>query len=420
MFYTIIDKSNLLKYQSSDNLFAGLVVMDENSIDIFDSYQDYIELILKYYVGTILRDEQNIESDIKNLCSERINLPADELSEILSVFSSFFLYDKNSQQLLIKRNVLLKTTDGRDVITTSDGNYQLVEFKRESPQLKEMDISDKPLDEDDTEELNEDVLTPDKGDDTNTNNEKSEFEKSEDVIDNKNKKIHINKTYLRIAVVIMIIFGFVLYAYNNWPLMTENYDNDSDTLVNQETAIINFNVIDSLQTDGKLIICEDSSIVIKYFISSNTNLKDQNIKWDECEFIAPGTTLFPKEKCAIFLRAELKQSPSQGYDMKTYLFDLCAFVEELIKTPSNESLLNQLFNYAKNRPLTIEYNNTVEDICSTSIDKGNLDNLRQNLIDGNYHIDSISFYETNCSKFEELLSNKYSSIKYISCKAISQ
>lgn len=177
--------------------------------------------------------------------------------------------------------------------------------------------------------------------------------------------------------------------------------------------------MDSLSTAGKLIIGNNDSLSIKFQILPHHSTKIDNINWDSCETVKSGTTFRPKESCTIVLYAVPIKKSSNTYCLQTFDFNMATFVEILLQSQNNISVINQWFAYSKNKPLTIEYDNTIEDVCSNNADKGFLDNLRQSIINGDFSIDSISCYNTYFykQKLEELVSEQYPTIQYIGCKS---
>lgn len=376
MSFNIIN-TEILKYKSDGNLFVGLVTNGENSDDneILSAYQNYIEDVLGLYVKTTKKEEVSIENEIKSHCqNQELNLSLEETDEMLGAFNQFFLFDMSQQKILIERNVKTDQVGNKFVVRTADGN-DLVEFEFD-----------------------------------NRPNTLSLLERFKDWL--------INKKML-IVMIVCVLIAIVIFKN---PPMTKKTNPDIDTTLTDTALIdtinplpidkIDFKVIDALQTEGQLILSEDTTIELKYYISTSPQHKIEDIDWNKCKSINPGTILYPKETCTIYLRANSKQSKSES--IKTYEFNICNFIEMLIKMRSDSPILNQMFAYTKSKPLTIEYDQSIIDICKSSYDKGFLDNLKNILDSGEVHIDSISFYGTNHS----LESKEYPLIKYINCKSI--
>ena len=209
------------------------------------------------------------------------------------------------------------------------------------------------------------------------------------------------------------------YGWNPIKEYTNIEANDSITITKQNETQDNvpLEVINALQTKGFLCVKEDSNLTIKYFITQNKEIIGNNLDWEKCRTITSSDTLFPKANCSILLRAKIKNSgKNNGYSEQRFYFDFSEFINFLIKTGTNNSILHELFSYSYDYPLTISYDNSDEYECKKEIDQGRIENLKLGIRDKEYYVDSIALH-SNSDIYSNVMSSSYPSIKFINCKS---
>jgi len=179
-------------------------------------------------------------------------------------------------------------------------------------------------------------------------------------------------------------------------------------------TVVNLIVVNELSTNGRLYVEEDSSLIIKYFVTSDMSINENTIDWSHCPLLNRNDTLYPKRNCLVFLRATLRDGNEEVYSQEMANFDFNSYIEQLVMTNLNPKRTKEILSYSINRPLTICYDNTTEDVCKKETDKGIIDNLRTSLREGEYYIDSVAFY-SNTDITKDILSKKYPQLKYIGC-----
>lgn len=198
------------------------------------------------------------------------------------------------------------------------------------------------------------------------------------------------------------------------PLLAPIRENKTqDSLVSK----IPLEVFNALQTKGYLCIKEDSNLIIKYFVTKDKKMKENNTEWEKCKTITSSDTLFPKSSCFIYLRAKTKNSEKDdAYSEQEFSFDFPKLINYLIKTGTKNYILHELFSYSKDNKLTISYDNSDEYECEKNTDKGRIENFILGIRDDEYYVDSVTLY-SNTTLYSNIMSSSYPSIKFINCKS---
>lgn len=386
MSYSIRNTKEL-RYRAGEDLFAGLVVMesDEDSYELLETYQKDIDAVLDKFAHTVSRSEQEIFNEVTAACVSDIEgLNERKIEEMLEAFTTFFLYDFTSKTLLISRNVVLNGT----TVSTEEDATELVDF----PSTNDEGTND--------DGGNDDGPDGDPHGDDPTPDDKKLI--TGFITDLKSSV----KIVAMIACIASVVWGCVkTYQYFKYKLTIE------------PPIVIDLNIVNELTTEGRLYVKEDEGLAIKYFVSKNKRINEDAINWNDCSSLLATDTLYPKRNCAIFIRATLASGNINAVRQEMIDFNFNNHIEYLIKTNSNHKRTKELLSYSFNRPLTISYDNTTEDVCEKPTDKGYIDNLITSLREGEYHIDSIAFYSKPEDLQDNITSKLYPQIKYIGCSS---
>lgn len=387
MQYTIKNNKEF-RYKSDEKLFAGLVIMetDKDSCEILETYEKYIDSVLEKCAEVKYRSENDIINEVIESCAASIyGLDYDKASDILNAFTTFFLYDLSTKRFVISRNIVYEELNGTVVVSTKNEGIHLVEF-----------IPQKDKDED-TKKKDEEI---------------------------KRVIIIILKRITKITAVLICAALVVLYGakklYEHW--IDDHYDapkgisNEEEVVIYPTDSVVSLKVVNELATNGRLYVEEDSSLIIKYFVTKDMTINENTIDWNLCPLLNRTDTLYPKGNCLVFLRATLRDGNKEIYSQEKASFNFNSYIEQLIMTNLNLQRTNEILLYSFNRPLTICYDNATEDICEKSTDKGIIDNLRVGLTEGEYHIDSVAFY-SNTDIMKDILSDQYPQLKYLGCSS---
>lgn len=130
MAFLILKEGNSLLYKSSENLLAGLDTSpdDEDSLEVLEVYERFIDPILELYTLGTTRTEQELRSEVIKASESIEGLNQDFVPEILDAFTSFFLYDLEQGKFIIQRNIDYKSKDGVITVSTKKEDKMLLEF----------------------------------------------------------------------------------------------------------------------------------------------------------------------------------------------------------------------------------------------------------------------------------------------------
>lgn len=238
----------------------------------------------------------------------------------------------------------------------------------------------------------------------------------------KNSK-NIWESLLKFSLGLIFILSFLQVKMKfGWDPIKEYIDkepNDSSSIIyqNEIQDSVPLEVINALQTKGFLCVKEDSNLNIKYFITKDKEIVRNDVEWEKCRTITSSDTLFPKANCTIYLCAKMKNKEKKNaYSEQRFTFDFPEFINLLIKTGTNNSILHELFSYSYNHPLTISYDNIDEYECKKENDQGRIENLILSIRDDEYYVDSIALY-FNTDIYSNVMYSSYPSIKFINCKS---
>ena len=398
MEFQIEDNINL-KYESSENFFAGLVIGVNSDIsEIYSIYEQYIHDILRFSLKKNVSYKEIIE-----YCSKELKLNDTDIDDIKTAFDTFFLYDHSTGTLSIKFNVELSSSGGKKHVCLAKDKSILVSF----------DSAQNESDNDDGET---------KVEERDPIKKKAYFkclnlQALHTFFTNNRKKTALGSS-------VFLLFALVIIAQRYWPITPQEKNTLCDTIAtvqNKDNALpFTFNVIDNLLSDGELIIEENESINVQCFYSQQNQVNIDAINWDECDNLSTGVTLRPKESCTIVLRASLHgKSASEASEIKLFRFDMPSFIKDLIRTNSHTSIREQLFAFDEKRPLTIEYDSIAEYSYKNKLNKGLiLDELYKHLSNTSSitYIEFYSYSHPYKNKIDELESEQYPVLKYIECK----
>lgn len=398
MEFQIEDNINL-KYESSENFFAGLVIGVNSDIsEIYSIYEQYIHDILRFSLKKNVSYKEIIE-----YCSKELKLNDTDIDDIKTAFDTFFLYDHSTGTLSIKFNVELSSSGGKKHVCLAKDKSILVSF----------DSAQNESDNDDGEN---------KVEERDPIKKKAYFkclnlQALHTFFTNNRKKTALGSS-------VFLLFALVIIAQRYWPITPQEKNtlcNTIATVQNKDNALpFTFNVIDNLLSDGELIIEENESINVQCFYSQQNQVNIDAINWDECDNLSTGVTLRPKESCTIVLRASLHgKSASEASEIKLFRFDMPSFIKDLIRTNSHTSIREQLFAFDEKRPLTIEYDSIAEYSYKNKLNKGLiLDELYKHLSNTSSitYIEFYSYSHPYKNKIDELESEQYPVLKYIECK----
>mgnify|MGYP007126583591 CR=1 FL=1 len=398
MEFQIEDNINL-KYESSENFFAGLVIGVNSDIsEIYSIYEQYIHDILRFSLKKNVSYKEIIE-----YCSKELKLNDTDIDDIKTAFDTFFLYDHSTGTLSIKFNVELSSSGGKKHVCLAKDKSILVSF----------DSAQNESDNDDGEN---------KVEERDPIKKKAYFkclnlQALHTFFTNNRKKTALGSS-------VFLLFALVIIAQRYWPITPQEKNTLCDTIAtvqNKDNALpFTFNVIDNLLSDGELIIEENESINVQCFYSQQNQVNIDAINWDECDNLSTGVTLRPKESCTIVLRASLHgKSASEASEIKLFRFDMPSFIKDLIRTNSHTSIREQLFAFDEKRPLTIEYDSIAEYSYKNKLNKGLiLDELYKHLSNTSSitYIEFYSYSHPYKNKIDELESEQYPVLKYIECK----
>ncbi len=244
-----------------------------------------------------------------------------------------------------------------------------------------------------------------------------------------NRNNIIWKKILKVLLSLILVLSFlqvkIKHGWDPIKLCKMNFDDErvevyisKDSIeINRPVSNISLEVFNALQTEGYLCVKNDSNLNVRYCITKNKEIKKNDIEWEKCNTITNSDTLFPKANCLIYLCAKLKNHDKEdSYSEQSFTFDFSQFVNLLIKTGSNNSILHELFSYSYDHTLTICYDNIDEYECKKQTDKGRIENLFLSIRDNEYYVDSVSLHSSTDIK-SNIMSNSYPSIKYINCKS---
>lgn len=407
----IIKNNEEIRYKSGEQLFAGLVIMesDEESYEILEIYEKYIDPVLEKCTEAKSRSENEIYNEVVESCATSIDgLDFDKASDILGAFTTFFLYDYSTKQCVISRNIVYKELNGTAIVSTKNEGICLVEF---------VPMEDNGEGGKSTDDKTEDKDTDGGEKKTNSSGNKKKDEKIERTItiDYKSVFKRITKITAVLICTIVVFYGGMT-LYNTLPDLSGGEDNRSESP--SVDTLVNLKVVNELATEGRLYVEEDTSLVIKYFVTNDMSINENAIDWSQCPLLNRNDTLYPKRNCKVFIRATSRDDGSEDvYSQEMASFDFNSYIEQLVMTNSNPKRKKEISSYSFNRPLTICYDNATEDVCKKNTDKGLIeDNLPRNLREGGYHIDSVAFY-SNTDIMKDILSIQYPQLKYIGCSS---
>lgn len=229
---------------------------------------------------------------------------------------------------------------------------------------------------------------------------------------------------LKVSLGLILILSFLQvkmkYGWNPIKEYIGIETNDSTKIIsrNEIQDSVSFEVINALQTKGYLCVKEDSNLNIKYYITRDKEIIGNDLDWENYRTITSSDTLFPKANCSIYLRAKTKNGEKENaYSEQRFSFDFPEFVCFLIKTDTNNSILNELlFSYSYIHPLTINDESTNEEYeCKKETDRGQIEKMMFAIRDNEIYVDSISLY-SNSDIYSNVMSSSYPSIKFINCK----
>lgn len=380
--FLILDADKSLLYKSSEHLLVGLDSSpeDEDSLEILEVYGRFLDQILEKYAMGTSRSEDELYDEVIKACSSVDELK-DFIPEILSAFTNFFVYDIDTREFVITKNVKHKSKDGVIRVYTNEGEKFLLEF---SPNAKSIVDSWPP---------------------SSIDNKLSTFIKK------------LFKVIALLACLALIVrIGVGLYEKVREEISNQSKKNveEPDSVIPQSVDSIYSIVVDDLAENGRLYIKGDSTFKICYIISKDNSKEENSIDWKESKILSKNDTLYPKESCSIYLLTTPINNHGELSKFEKFDFDLCAYVELLIKTQRGGHVLEEMLDYNYSQPLTIQYDNVAEDICQKDLDKGLLINLQRSLAEENYRIDSISFYADRDGR-NNILSGRYPQIKHIGC-----
>lgn len=408
-----IKNNKEFRYKSGEQLFAGLVVLetDEDSYEILEIYEKYIDSVLEKCTEAKSRSENDIYNEVVESCSTSIDgLDYDKASDILNAFTTFFLYDFSTKQCVISRNIAFEELNGTDIVSTKNEGIHLVEFVRMKDMGGDGNHTDEETDDKDTDSGESEA-------DSLDDNEKDDKKEISIIFDYKGILKRITKIVaLLICIIVVVYGGKELYSVlTDSPINTSKEEpKGEEGYICPPDTVVNLIVVNELSTNGRLYAEEDSSLIIKYFVTSDMSINENTIDWSHCPLLNRNDTLYPKRNCLVFLRATLRDGNEEVYSQEMANFDFNSYIEQLVMTNSNPKRTKEILSYSFNRPLTICYDNTTEDVCKKETDKGIIDNLRTSLREGEYHIDSVAFY-SNTDITKDILSKKYPQLKYIGC-----
>lgn len=408
-----IKNNKEFRYKSGEQLFAGLVVLetDEDSYEILEIYEKYIDSVLEKCTEAKSRSENDIYNEVVESCSTSIDgLDYDKASDILNAFTTFFLYDFSTKQCVISRNIAFEELYGTDIVSTKNEGIHLVEFVR----MKDMGVDGNHTD---VETDDKDTDSGESETDSLDDNEKDDKKEIRIIFDNKGILKRITTIVaLLICTIVVVYGGKELYSVlTDSPINTSKEEpKGEEGYICPPDTVVNLTVVNELSTNGRLYVEEDSSLIIKYFVTSDMSINENTIDWSHCPLLNRNDTLYPKRNCLVFLRATLRDGNEEVYSQEMANFDFNSYIEQLVMTNLNPKRTKEILSYSINRPLTICYDNTTEDVCKKETDKGIIDNLRTSLREGEYHIDSVAFY-SNTDITKDILSKKYPQLKYIGC-----
>lgn len=416
-----IKNNKEFRYKSGEQLFAGLVIMEseEESYEILEIYEKYIDSVLDKYTEAKSRSENDIYSEVVESCATSIDgLDYDKASDILNAFTTFFLYDFSTEQCVISRNIAFEELNGTAIVSTKSEGIHLVEFVRMKDMGGDGNHTDEETDDDDNTTDSEPETDSFDGRGKDEKDEKDEEKGRTIVIDYKG----ILKKIIKIAAVLICAIVVFYGGKKLYDVLTD----DSSTNTSEEgrkkgdepicppNTVVNLTVVNELATNGRLYAEEDSCLIIKYFVTSDMSINENTINWSQCPLLNRNDTLYPKRNCLVFIRATLRDGNEDIYRQEKANFDFNSYMEQLVMTNSNPKRTKEILSYSFNRPLTICYDNATEDVCEKETDKGIIDNLRTSLREGEYHIDSVAFY-SNTDITKDILLKKYPQLKYIGC-----
>ena len=381
MAFLILKEGNSLLYKSSENLLAGLDTSpdDEDSLEVLEVYERFIDPILELYTLGTTRTEQELRSEVIKASESIEGLNQDFVPEILDAFTSFFLYDLEQGKFIIQRNIDYKSKDGVITVSTKKEDKMLLEF---SPKANS---------------IVDDTWPP-------------------SVIDNKLSTFIKNLFKILALLAFIAVIARLGYGlYSKWleqiiktPVIETNIKDDvkGDTIIS--------NVVNDLELNGRLYIEEDTSLVTKYYVSRDENVEIDEIDWQKTKILNKGDTLYPKENCYIHVLTTKNDSNNNNFKFERFAFNLGKYVELLIKTRGGSTVLSEMLDFSFSQPLTILYDDIQEDVCQKPNDKGLVTNFRIVVGEQKYQIDSIRFYSSSEGR-NDILSRNYPQIEFIGC-----
>ena len=399
----IIKNNKDFRYKSGEQLFAGLVVMetDEDSYEVLEIYEKYIDTVLEKCTEAKSRSEKEICKEVVESCASSIDgLDYDKASDILNAFTTFFLYNISTNQCVISRNIAFEELNGTVVVSTKNEGIHLVEF------VPKKDIGG--------DGYHTDEETEDKGTDSGESETDSLDDKEKDDKKERSLTIDYKDIFKKITKIVVVLICTIIVFYGGKELY--NVLKGSLTKTPEKEHKEEEGPICPPDTVVNLIVVNELSTIVKYFVTSDMSINENAIDWSQCPLLNRNDTLYPKRNCLVFLRATLRNGNEEVYSQEMANFDFNSYIEQLVMTNSNPKRTKEILSYSFIRPLTICYDNATEDVCKKETDKGFIDNLRTSLREGEYHIDSVAFY-SNMDIMKDILSIQYPQLKYIGCSS---
>ena len=416
-----IKNNKEFRYKSGEQRFAGLVIMESDNDDSYESfeiYKKYIDSVLDKYTETKSNSENDIYNEVVESCATSIDgLDSDKASDILKAFTTFFLYDFSTKQCVISRNISFKEhNDGTVLVSTQNEEIALVEFVPK----KETDGDSNPIDAETDDDDNTTDGEPETDSfDGNGKDEKDEEKGRTNAIDYKGL-LKKNTKIAAVLICAIVVFYGGMKLYDVLTVLSANTAEKErkkgEEPICPPDTVVNLTVVNELATKGRLYAEEDSCLIIKYFVTSDMSINEHTINWSQCPLLNRNDTLYPKRNCLVFIRATLRDGNEDIYSQEKANFDFNSYMEQLVITNSNPKRTKEILSYSFNRPLTICYDNATEDVCEKETDKGFIDNLRTSLREGEYYIDSVAFY-SKTDIMKDILSIQYPQLKYIGCSS---